>query len=122
MSDLAEKLEQAENYLSHLRFGPLITLSFSRKKEEENELAKITKDNAKITVEQIHKLMSQVGLSSLSNCFVILDLLIIHNNHILFDQVIKNILFNSVRLFSSSNRHTIVVNILLVLNLWLKPN
>ncbi|XP_047319291.1 COP9 signalosome complex subunit 5b-like isoform X2 [Impatiens glandulifera] len=95
MSDLAEKLEQAENYLSHLRFGPLITLSFSRKKEEENELAKITKDNAKITVEQIHKLMSQV---------------------------IKNILFNSVRLFSSSNRHTIVVNILLVLNLWLKPN
>ncbi|XP_047332902.1 COP9 signalosome complex subunit 5b-like [Impatiens glandulifera] len=60
MSDLAEKLEQAENYLSHSRFGPLITLSFSRKKEEENKLAKITKDNAKITVEQIHKLMSQV--------------------------------------------------------------
>ncbi|XP_047325805.1 COP9 signalosome complex subunit 5b-like [Impatiens glandulifera] len=82
MSDLAEKLEQAENHLSHSRFGPLITPSSSRKKEEENELAKITRDSAKITVEQIHGLMSQV---------------------------IKDILFNSVRQpsgGSSSSRHS----------------
>ncbi|KAJ4835876.1 COP9 signalosome complex subunit 5a [Turnera subulata] len=92
ISDLAEKLEQAENQLAHARFGPLIAPS-QRKKEgifsktflmglffvnvfadEESQLAKITRDSAKITVEQVHGLMSQV---------------------------IKDILFNSVR---QSNR------------------
>lgn len=73
ISDLAEKLEQAENQLSHSRFGPLIAPP-TRKKEEESQLAKITRDSAKITVEQVHGLMSQV---------------------------IKDILFNSVR---QSNR------------------
>jgi len=69
ISDLAEKLEQAEGQLSHSRFGPLIAPT-QRKKEEESQLAKITRDSAKITVEQVHGLMSQV---------------------------IKDILFNSVR-------------------------
>uniref|UniRef100_A0A5B6YSX9 COP9 signalosome complex subunit 5 n=1 Tax=Davidia involucrata TaxID=16924 RepID=A0A5B6YSX9_DAVIN len=73
ISDLAEKLEQAENQLAHSRFGPLIAPP-QRKKEEESQLAKITRDSAKITVEQVHGLMSQV---------------------------IKDILFNSVR---QSNR------------------
>lgn len=75
ISDLAEKLEQAENQLTHTRFGSFITPS-QRKKEEESPLAKITRDSSKITVEQVHGLMSQV---------------------------IKDKLFNSVRQSSSSN-------------------
>ncbi|CAL5438124.1 unnamed protein product [Camellia sinensis] len=59
LSDLAEKLEQAENQLSHSHFGPLIAPS-QKKKEEESQLAEITRDSAKITVEQVHGLMSQV--------------------------------------------------------------
>ncbi|OIV96526.1 hypothetical protein TanjilG_07918 [Lupinus angustifolius] len=59
ISDLAEKLEQAENQLAHSRFGSLISPA-PRKKEEESPLAKITRDSAKITVEQVHGLMSQV--------------------------------------------------------------
>uniref|UniRef100_A0A9I9EIS7 Uncharacterized protein n=1 Tax=Cucumis melo TaxID=3656 RepID=A0A9I9EIS7_CUCME len=58
--DEAEKLEQLENQLAHSRFGPLIAPS-QRKKEcqihldmsicyvEDSQLAKITRDNAKIT-------------------------------------------------------------------------
>nr|CBL87025.1 CSN5 protein [Solanum lycopersicum] len=59
ISDLAEKLEQGENHLSHSRFGHLVAAP-QRKKEEESQLAKITRDSAKITVEQVHGLMSQV--------------------------------------------------------------
>ncbi|KAL1346759.1 COP9 signalosome complex subunit 5a isoform X1 [Arachis duranensis] len=68
ISDLAEKLEQAETQLAHARFGPLLAPA-PRKKEfmrqikalrEESPLAKITRDGAKITVEQVHGLMSQV--------------------------------------------------------------
>ncbi|KAH9612153.1 hypothetical protein KSS87_023280 [Heliosperma pusillum] len=69
ISDLAEKLEQAENQLAHSRYGSVITPS-QKKKEEEPALAKITRDSTKITVEQVHGLMSQV---------------------------IKDVLFNSVR-------------------------
>ncbi|KAK4769102.1 hypothetical protein SAY86_027252 [Trapa natans] len=58
MSDLAEKLEQAENQLAHSRFGPLVTTH--RKKEDDSQLAKITRDSAKITVEQVYGLISQV--------------------------------------------------------------
>lgn len=76
ISDLAEKLEQAENQLSHSRYGPLIAPP-QRRKEEDSQLAKITRDSAKITVEQVHGLMSQV---------------------------IKDILFNSVR--QSTKTHT----------------
>ncbi|CAA0812412.1 COP9 signalosome complex subunit 5b [Striga hermonthica] len=59
ISDLAEKIEQAENQLSHSRFGSLIATP-QRKKEEESQLSKITRDSATITVEQVHGLMSQV--------------------------------------------------------------
>lgn len=69
ISDLAEKLEQAENQLAHTRLASFFVPS-QRKKEEESQLAKITRDSSKITVEQVHGLMSQV---------------------------IKDILFNSIR-------------------------
>lgn len=69
ISDLADKLEHAESQLAHSRIAPFIAPQ-QRKKEEESQLAKITRDSAKITVEQVHGLMSQV---------------------------IKDILFNSVR-------------------------
>ncbi|KAJ8477951.1 hypothetical protein OPV22_021678 [Ensete ventricosum] len=70
ISDLAEKLEQAENQLAHTRLGSFLLPSQRKKEPEESQLAKITRDSSKITVEQVHGLMSQV---------------------------IKNILFNSVR-------------------------
>ncbi|VFQ72486.1 unnamed protein product [Cuscuta campestris] len=66
ISDLAEKLEQAENQLSHSRFGPLMAPS-QRKREDESPLAKITCDSSKITVEQVHGLMSQVIKDMLFN-------------------------------------------------------
>ncbi|KAJ3676888.1 hypothetical protein LUZ60_002612 [Juncus effusus] len=61
ISDLADKLEQAENHMAHSRFGSYISPS-QRKKEqqEESQLAKITRDSTKITAEQVHGLMSQV--------------------------------------------------------------
>ncbi|KAL6530805.1 proteasome regulatory particle subunit RPN11 [Orobanche gracilis] len=65
ISDLAEKIEQAENQLSHSRFG----IATQRKKEEESQLTKITRDSAKITVEQVHGLMSQVIKDILFNSF-----------------------------------------------------
>ncbi|XP_039065442.1 COP9 signalosome complex subunit 5a-like isoform X2 [Hibiscus syriacus] len=71
ISDLAEKLEQAENQLAHSRISPL----GPPRKKEESQLAKITRDSSKISVEQVHGLMSQV---------------------------IKDILFNSVRQSSGS--------------------
>ncbi|KAM0939128.1 putative proteasome endopeptidase complex [Dioscorea sansibarensis] len=70
ISDLAEKLEQAENQLAHTRLGSFLVPSQRKKEQEESQLAKITRDSSKITVEQVHGLMSQV---------------------------IKDILFNSVR-------------------------
>ncbi|XP_039024350.1 COP9 signalosome complex subunit 5b-like [Hibiscus syriacus] len=74
ISDLAEKLEQPENQLAHSCIGPL---GPPRKKlQEESQLAKITRDSAKITLERVHGLMSQV---------------------------IKNILFNSVRQSNKSH-------------------
>ncbi|EFJ38541.1 hypothetical protein SELMODRAFT_73440 [Selaginella moellendorffii] len=56
----AEKLEQTETQLAHSgRMGGFFMPS-QKKKEEESQLAKITKDSSKITVEQVHGLMSQV--------------------------------------------------------------
>ncbi|KAK9097390.1 hypothetical protein Sjap_022887 [Stephania japonica] len=78
ISDLAEKLEQAENQL-HSRLGSLL-LPLHRKKDEDSQLAKITRDSSKITVEQVHGLMSQV---------------------------IKDILFNSVH---PANRNRAIVD------------
>jgi len=66
ISDLAEKLEQAENQMAHLRLGSFLMPS-QRKKDEESQLAKITRDSSKIAVEQVHGLMSQVIKDSLFN-------------------------------------------------------
>eukprot|EP01121_Diplochlamys_sp_Union-15-3_P004424 TRINITY_DN1455_c0_g1_i1.p1 TRINITY_DN1455_c0_g1~~TRINITY_DN1455_c0_g1_i1.p1 ORF type:complete len:337 (+),score=69.38 TRINITY_DN1455_c0_g1_i1:105-1115(+) len=58
ISDLSEKLEQAENQLSHSnRMGGMF---LPDKKKEESQLSKLTKDSAKTTIEQVHGLMSQV--------------------------------------------------------------
>ncbi|KAF9618555.1 hypothetical protein IFM89_002250 [Coptis chinensis] len=65
ISDLAEKLEQAENHL-HTRLGPMV-LPTQRKKEEDSQLAKIIRDSSKITIEQVHGLMSQVIKDTLFN-------------------------------------------------------
>eukprot|EP00850_Spirogloea_muscicola_P011001 SM000066S20476 [mRNA] locus=s66:582301:584588:- [translate_table: standard] len=60
ISDLAEKLEQAESHLGHSsRIGGFF-MPPQKKKEEESQLAKITRDSSKMTVEQVHGLMSQV--------------------------------------------------------------
>ncbi|KAH6804504.1 COP9 signalosome 5A [Perilla frutescens var. frutescens] len=59
ISDLAEKIEQADNQMAHTGFGSLL-IAPQRKKEQESQLNKITRDSAKITVEQVHGLMSQV--------------------------------------------------------------
>ncbi|XP_010929274.1 COP9 signalosome complex subunit 5 [Elaeis guineensis] len=75
ISDLAEKLEHAENQLAHTRLGSFLLPSQRKKEHEESQLAKTTRDSSKITVEQVHGLMSQV---------------------------IKDILFNSVRHSSSA--------------------
>ncbi|KAL6072091.1 proteasome regulatory particle subunit RPN11 [Balamuthia mandrillaris] len=64
ISDLAEKLEQAETQLSHGRMGAYM---MTEKKKEESQLAKLTKDSSKITVEQVHGLMSQVMKDVLFN-------------------------------------------------------
>lgn len=66
ISDLAEKLEQAESQMAHSRLGSFLMPS-QRKKEEESQLAKITRDSSKITVEQLHGLMSQVIKDTLFN-------------------------------------------------------
>lgn len=60
ISDLAEKLEQAESQLAHSgRIGAFFVPA-QRKREEDSQLAKITRDSSRITVEQVHGLMSQV--------------------------------------------------------------
>lgn len=66
ISDLADKLEQAENQISHSRYGPN-PLHQRKKEQEESQLGKITRDSAKITVEQVHGLMSQVIKDTLFN-------------------------------------------------------
>ncbi|XP_009103210.1 COP9 signalosome complex subunit 5a [Brassica rapa] len=59
ISDLAEKLDQAESQLVQSWFGGK-KASLHKKKKDELPLAKITRDSAKITIEQVHGLMSQV--------------------------------------------------------------
>lgn len=67
ISDLAEKLEQTEGQLGHTgRIGGFF-MPPARRKEEESALSKVAKDGVKITVEQIHGLMSQVMKDSLFN-------------------------------------------------------
>jgi COP9 signalosome complex subunit 5 len=65
IADLSEKLEQAETQLSHS--GRMGSFMFSEKKKEESQLAKLTKDSTKTTMEQVHGLMSQVMKDVLFN-------------------------------------------------------
>jgi len=75
ISDLAEKLEQAETQLSHSgRMGnyflPTSSSSSSSsgdKKKEESQLAKLTRDSSKVALEQVTGVMTQVMKDSLFN-------------------------------------------------------
>ncbi|MCO5576969.1 hypothetical protein L7F22_030790 [Adiantum nelumboides] len=67
VADLAEKLEQVENQLAHSGRVGTFFVPPHKKKEKESQLSKITKDSSKITVEQVHGLMSQVIKDSLFN-------------------------------------------------------
>eukprot|EP00735_Rhodelphis_limneticus_P009101 TRINITY_DN2540_c0_g1::TRINITY_DN2540_c0_g1_i1::g.19091::m.19091 TRINITY_DN2540_c0_g1::TRINITY_DN2540_c0_g1_i1::g.19091 ORF type:complete len:341 (+),score=36.76,sp/Q54PF3/CSN5_DICDI/68.42/9e-169,JAB/PF01398.16/1.9e-30,Prok-JAB/PF14464.1/2.2e-05,UPF0172/PF03665.8/0.23,UPF0172/PF03665.8/1.3e+02 TRINITY_DN2540_c0_g1_i1:57-1079(+) len=65
ISDLAEKIEQAEGQLSHsTRLGGYL---MPEKKKEENPLSKIQKDCAKLSNEQVNGLISQVIKNELFN-------------------------------------------------------
>jgi len=64
IGDLSDKLENAESQLAHSgRMGGY----FTERKKEESQLAKITKDSSKITVEQVHGLITQVMKDLLFN-------------------------------------------------------
>jgi len=57
ISDLSEKLEQAENQLSHSgRMGSF----FVAEKKDDSQLLKITKDSSKVAMEQVTGVMTQV--------------------------------------------------------------
>eukprot|EP00270_Netrium_digitus_P007904 TRINITY_DN2319_c0_g1_i2.p1 TRINITY_DN2319_c0_g1~~TRINITY_DN2319_c0_g1_i2.p1 ORF type:complete len:358 (+),score=85.65 TRINITY_DN2319_c0_g1_i2:87-1160(+) len=67
VSDLVEKLEQAENQLAHSgRIGAFF-MPPQRRKEEESPLTRTAKDSSKIAVELVHGLMSQVIKDELFN-------------------------------------------------------
>ncbi|GJP38179.1 hypothetical protein CLOM_g24087 [Closterium sp. NIES-68] len=67
ISDLAEKLEQAEGQLAHSgRIGGFL-MPPQRRKEEDSPLSRSTRDSTRITVEQLHGLMSQVMKDLLFN-------------------------------------------------------
>eukprot|EP01117_Protostelium_nocturnum_P016139 TRINITY_DN6333_c0_g2_i1.p1 TRINITY_DN6333_c0_g2~~TRINITY_DN6333_c0_g2_i1.p1 ORF type:complete len:339 (+),score=95.49 TRINITY_DN6333_c0_g2_i1:312-1328(+) len=56
ISDLSEKLEQAETQLSHSSRGAF----FAEKKKEDSQLSKLTKDSNKLAMEQVTAVMTQV--------------------------------------------------------------
>jgi len=66
ISDLSEKLEQAETQLSHSGRATYFAPS-SEKKKEETQLSKATKDSIKTTLEQVHGMMSEVSKDLLFN-------------------------------------------------------
>jgi len=63
--DLSEKLEQVESQLAHS--GRMSSFFGSEKKKEESQLTKLTKDSAKLTIEQVHGLIAQVMKDILFN-------------------------------------------------------
>jgi len=66
IGDVSEKIEQAETQLQHSgRMGGLFYPS--EKKKEESQLAKVTKDSTKTSIEQVHGLITQVLKDSLFN-------------------------------------------------------
>ena len=56
MSDLAEKLNKTNDSMT----GRMGGYYGDRKKNDESQLSKVTKDSSKITVEAVHGLLSQV--------------------------------------------------------------
>ncbi|KAI7863460.1 JAB1/Mov34/MPN/PAD-1 ubiquitin protease-domain-containing protein [Spinellus fusiger] len=63
MTDLAEKLKQTNEKMK----GRMGGYYGDRKKNEESQLSKVTKDSAKIAVEAVHGMISQVLKDSLFN-------------------------------------------------------
>jgi len=64
-SDLAEKLEKAETKLSHSRVGSYFLTD--KKKEEESQLTKVSKDSSKATIEHLQGIITQVIKYNLFN-------------------------------------------------------
>jgi len=65
ISDLAEKLEQAETQLAHS--GRMGGFFIPEKKKEDSQLSKITKDSSKVAIEQVTGVMTQVMKDNLFN-------------------------------------------------------
>jgi len=65
ISDLAEKLEQAETALSHS--GRMGGFFMPEKKKEESQISKLTKDSSKVALEQVTGVMTQVMKDNLFN-------------------------------------------------------
>jgi len=64
ISDLSEKLEQAETQLAHSgRMGGF----FVAEKKEDSQLSKITKDSSKVALEQVTGVMTQVMKDNIFN-------------------------------------------------------
>jgi len=67
ISDLAEKLEQAETGLTHSGRMGMGSYFMPEKKKEESQLAKLTRDSSKVALEQVTGIMTQVMKDSLFN-------------------------------------------------------
>mmetsp|Transcript_38624 Transcript_38624/g.62270 ORF Transcript_38624/g.62270 Transcript_38624/m.62270 type:complete len:349 (+) Transcript_38624:84-1130(+) len=66
IKDLSEKIDQAENQLTHSnRMGGYYLAS--DKKQEESQVSKVCKDSTKIAIEQLQGIMTQVAKDSLFN-------------------------------------------------------
>jgi COP9 signalosome complex subunit 5 len=65
ISDLAEKLEQAESHLAHS--GRMGGFFMPERKKEESQLSKLTRDSSKVALEQVTGVMTQVMKNSLFN-------------------------------------------------------
>jgi len=66
IKDLSDKLDQAENQLTHNnRLGGYYLQS--EKKSEESQVSKVCKDSTKIAIEQLQGIMTQVSKDSLFN-------------------------------------------------------
>jgi len=65
ISDLAEKLEQAETALSHS--GRMGGFFMAEKKKEESQISKLSKDSSKVALEQVTGVMTQVMKDNLFN-------------------------------------------------------
>jgi len=64
-NDLAEKLEKAEGKLSHSRVGAYFLRD--KKKDEESQLTKVTKDSSRATIEHLQGILTQVIKYNLFN-------------------------------------------------------